>query len=454
MSKAIVLLSGGLDSATTLYFAKSKGHDCCCLIFDYGQRHSREITSAKEIAKEAGCKFEVVNISLPWKGSSLLDNNMEICHSEDAKRPKNLKQCIPSTYVPARNIIFLSFALSYAEAIGAEAIFIGANAIDYSGYPDCRPEFFNAFIKTAELGTKTGSEGNPVKILTPLINMTKAQIISLGISLKVPYHLTWSCYKGLSRSCGECDSCRIREKGFRELGINDPALKIAKIHEIFTSIQGEGVFSGKMQLFIRFFGCNLRCAFCDTPQNSESVKDYSVDDLLSAVCVKARPESIHSVSLTGGEPLLQADFLKDFLPKLKQLGYRVYLETNGVMHAELANVIDYIDIVSMDIKLPSSTRLPDDFWKEHSKFLEISMQKQVFVKIIVTSDTTTADFSKAVFLIAQKDPHIALAIQPASPQQNTGAVSAPSLRQFENIACEHLCRVKIIPQMHKLYGVK
>lgn len=217
MKKAVILLSGGLDSATTLYAARDKGFKCFCLIFDYGQRHRRELIAAKKIAQRAGCKWQVVKITLPWKGSSLLNKETPL---PVTRYP--LPDNIPSTYVPARNIIFLSFALSWAEAIGAQAIFIGANAIDYSGYPDCRPEFYKAFIQAVKCGTKKGVEGKPIKILTPLIKKTKAQIIKFGMKLKVPYELTWSCYRGEKIPCGKCDSCFFRAKGFEEAGVVDP----------------------------------------------------------------------------------------------------------------------------------------------------------------------------------------------------------------------------------------
>jgi 7-cyano-7-deazaguanine synthase len=210
MIKAVVLLSGGIDSTTTLYYAKSKGCKCFALIFDYGQRHRREIRSAVAVTKRASVAYRVVRIELPWKGSSLLDKKIKV-------PVKRKLQGIPSTYVPARNIIFLSFALSYAEAIGARAIFIGANAVDFSGYPDCRPEFYRAFQKVIARGTKA----RRIKVLTPLIDMPKAQIIALGLKLKAPLELTWSCYKGGRRPCGVCDSCRLRQKGFAALGIKE-----------------------------------------------------------------------------------------------------------------------------------------------------------------------------------------------------------------------------------------
>jgi len=233
--QAVVLLSGGLDSATVLYFARSIGFKCFCLIFDYGQRHRRELASAKAVARRAKCAYEIVKIKLPWGGSSLLDKKLALGVNE----PVNAKgiiqtgkrklvsgyQDIPDTYVPARNIIFLSFALSYAEAIGAKAIFIGAHAQDYSGYPDCRPGFFRAFRNMARFGTKAGIENKSIRILAPLLHKNKAQIIRLGKKLGVSFELTWSCYRGGRLPCRACDSCYYRAKGFREAGFKDPALK-------------------------------------------------------------------------------------------------------------------------------------------------------------------------------------------------------------------------------------
>ncbi len=216
MNKAVVLLSGGLDSATTLYFAKSKGHTCHCVVFDYGQRHRREIRSAIALAKKSRSTYSLVKINLPWKGSALLDKSMALPKNKSLDRLG-----IPSTYVPARNIIFLSFAASCAEAIGARDIFIGANAIDYSGYPDCRPAFIKSYQSMLAQGLKTGVEHKKISVTTPLIHMTKSQIVKLALKLKVPVGLTWSCYKGGSKPCGVCDSCRFRAKGFEEAGIKD-----------------------------------------------------------------------------------------------------------------------------------------------------------------------------------------------------------------------------------------
>jgi 7-cyano-7-deazaguanine synthase len=212
-NKAIVLLSGGLDSSTTLFFAKSQGYACHCLGFDYGQLHKKELLAAKTIAREADCPFEVVTIGLPWKGSALLDRKV--------KMPKGRKldaKDIPVTYVPARNIIFLSFAASYAEAIKARHIFIGANAVDYSGYPDCRPEFIKSYQTMLSKGLKAGVEGKGIKVQTPLIHLSKEKIIRLAVKLGVPLLKTWSCYQGGAKPCGVCDSCRLRDKGFKDAG--------------------------------------------------------------------------------------------------------------------------------------------------------------------------------------------------------------------------------------------
>ncbi len=221
MKKAIVLISGGLDSTVTLYWAKSKGYQPYGLIFDYGQRHRREISGAIKIAKKTRCKYRLLKFTFPWGGSALLEKKTSLPRQKNAEK---IGRNIPSTYVPARNTIFLSFALSYAEVINAEAIFIGANALDFSGYPDCRPEYFTAFREVAKRATSLGFRDSKleIKIHTPLINKTKAQIVKLGMKLKVPFELTWSCYAGGRKPCGKCDSCLLRNKGFREAGIIDP----------------------------------------------------------------------------------------------------------------------------------------------------------------------------------------------------------------------------------------
>ncbi len=220
MKKAIVLLSGGLDSSTTLAMAHEEGYELYALTFLYGQTHSREIESAEKLAEHFDVdEHKILDIPLEEIGeSSLLGDEEEIpSHAED-----EIGDEIPSTYVPARNIVLLSYALSYAESVDADAIFIGANARDYSGYPDCRPEFYDAFERMAEKGTKRGVEGDPIDIRYPLIDMTKGDIVEKGTELNVPWELTWSCYEGGERACGECDSCKLRLKGFQEAGLEDP----------------------------------------------------------------------------------------------------------------------------------------------------------------------------------------------------------------------------------------
>ncbi len=219
--KAVILLSGGLDSATVLFWAIRKGYHPQALIFDYGQRHSREVASAKALCKKAGVLYQVISIKLPWQGSSLLDKKAAL---PKAKNVKAVGAEIPSTYVPGRNTLFLSYGLSFAEATGAGAVMIGANALDYSGYPDCRPDFISAMSKVFKLGTKAGRQGRPIKIVAPLLKMTKSQIIKLGTKLSVPYQLTWSCYRGGGKPCGTCDSCLLRNKGFKVAKVKDPAV--------------------------------------------------------------------------------------------------------------------------------------------------------------------------------------------------------------------------------------
>lgn len=223
MKKAVVLLSGGLDSATALYLAKSKGFQVTALSFDYGQRHRVELNLAKKLAKQAGvAAHKVVELKLSdWGGSSLTDTSMEL-EKGDVHRKD-----IPVTYVPARNMVFLSVAASLAEAIQARDIFIGVSEVDYSGYVDCRQEFIDAMEQAINKGTVMGAEKQqPIKIHAPFVHMTKAQEIALGMELGVNYVLTWSCYNGGEHPCGQCDSCLLRAKAFKEAGYEDPALTL------------------------------------------------------------------------------------------------------------------------------------------------------------------------------------------------------------------------------------
>jgi 7-cyano-7-deazaguanine synthase len=221
---AVVLLSGGLDSATCLAICKERGFVPYAVSFRYGQRHAIELKQATAIAANAGvAKHVIINIDLGTiGGSALTDASMLVPKHELASE---IGTGIPLTYVPARNTIFLSYALGWAEVLGAVDIFIGVNALDYSGYPDCRPEFIEAFETMANLATKSGVEGRPLKIHTPLIRMTKAEIIKLGLSLGVDYSQTFSCYDPDDRgvACGHCDSCLLRQRGFDQNDMQDPA---------------------------------------------------------------------------------------------------------------------------------------------------------------------------------------------------------------------------------------
>ena len=219
--KAVVLLSGGLDSSTVLYQAKTDGYECYAISFDYQQRHRRELQSAQAIARCANVKeHQVISFDLrQWGGSALTDEDIDL---PEHRSLDQMSQDIPITYVPARNTIFLSFGLSYAEAKGAERVYLGVNALDYSGYPDCRPDYIQAMQEVFTLGTKQGREGQPIRIVTPLINLKKTAIIELGNQLGVPWEQTWSCYAGGDVACGVCDSCRLRLAAFAELGLKDP----------------------------------------------------------------------------------------------------------------------------------------------------------------------------------------------------------------------------------------
>jgi len=216
--KAIVLLSGGLDSITVLALAKQQGFTCYALSFDYGQKHNAELIAAAQIASDYQVtEHKIIKLGFgSISGSALTDADIAV--------PNTLQQGIPVTYVPARNTIFLSFALGWAEVLNLQDIFIGVNAVDYSGYPDCRPEFINAFQNMANLATKAGVEGQRFSIHTPLMKLSKGQIIQLGVTLGVDYQRTVSCYSAdeQGRACGVCDACRLRKTGFVEAGIVDP----------------------------------------------------------------------------------------------------------------------------------------------------------------------------------------------------------------------------------------
>ena len=224
--KAVVLVSGGLDSATVLAIAINQGFDCHCIAFDYGQRHRSELDASQRVSdalKASAHKFVKLDLKTIG-GSALTDDSIAVPESEPVDVPLENTSEIPITYVPARNTIFLSIALGWAEVLGASDIFIGVNAVDYSGYPDCRPEYIAAFEKMANLATRASVEGERFTIHTPLISMTKEDIIKRGVTLGIDYGLTVSCYQATASgmACGKCESCRIRKQGFDAAGVADP----------------------------------------------------------------------------------------------------------------------------------------------------------------------------------------------------------------------------------------
>lgn len=224
--KVICLLSGGLDSAVCAYEAHRLGYEVIGLNLNYGQRHFKEILSARAIAKSLKIQLYEVDFQMPWRGSSLTDKKIAF---HDAASVKQISRHvssggIPNTYVPARNSVFLALAASCAEAESAVGIFIGANAVDYSGYPDCRPQYLKSFERMMKLGTKAGTEGKAIQIFAPLLRLSKKEIILKAIRLGVPLQKTWSCYRGEAKPCKRCDSCLLRAKGFEEAGVKDPTL--------------------------------------------------------------------------------------------------------------------------------------------------------------------------------------------------------------------------------------
>ena len=227
--RAVSLLSGGLDSSTVLSYAISKGYEVIALSFDYGQRHRKELESAKKIADYYGVKHKIMKIDLRAIGGSALTDDIEV---PDVTLGAIGKE-IPVTYVPARNTILLSLGLGLAEVTDSSKIFIGANALDYSGYPDCRPEYFEAINRTFDLATKKTVEGGKIEVEAPLLRFSKADIVKLAHSLKTPLELTWSCYNGKERACGVCDSCKLRLKGFMEAGFEDP-IKYENLPDFYT----------------------------------------------------------------------------------------------------------------------------------------------------------------------------------------------------------------------------
>lgn len=219
MKNAVCLLSGGLDSAVTAYVARHDGYAVHALSFSYGQRHDRELASARAIATAVGAiRHKILPLPLDQIGGSSLTSSEPIADHDY----RDIGTGIPHTYVPARNTIFLSFGLAYGEVVGADILYIGVNAVDYSGYPDCRPEYIEAFQRLANVATKQAVEGHPIRLQAPLISLSKADIVRLGTRLHVPFEHTWSCYRGGAKACGRCDSCLLRLRGFQDAGTPDP----------------------------------------------------------------------------------------------------------------------------------------------------------------------------------------------------------------------------------------
>ena len=221
MAEAIVLLSGGLDSSTVLALAKERGYDVVALTFDYGQKHKRELNSSRKLARHFKAKEHII---VPLSLGELLRSSLtrESMSIPENRTEEEISSGVPSTYVPSRNIIFLSIAASIAESRGAEAIFIATNSVDFSGYPDCTAEFMSAFQSTLDVGTRAGREGHGIRLEAPILTKSKGDIVREAIRLKVPMEDTWSCYKGGVKACGKCDSCLLRLRGFSEAGIRDP----------------------------------------------------------------------------------------------------------------------------------------------------------------------------------------------------------------------------------------
>ena len=360
--RAVCLLSGGLDSATSLGEAIASGYECYALSVDYGQRHQVELEAAARIARHYGVTHKVVRVDLRSFGGSALTDQIEVPKD---RAQQEMAAEIPITYVPARNTVFLSLALAWAEVLEASDIFIGVNAIDYSGYPDCRPEFIEAFSRMANLATRAGVEGRTaMRIHTPLIAMTKADIVRRAVELGVPAAETHSCYDPgpQGEPCGRCDSCILRQKGFEEAGVTDetpvPIIQSSEdfpapersglmISEIFYSVQGEGILSGVPSVFVRTSGCNLRCTWCDTPYASWKPEGTIMH--YGAILSTVRRHWADYVVVTGGEPMIHAE-LADLTRGLKGLGLHITVETAGTAYAPVT-----CDLMSISPKLSNST---------------------------------------------------------------------------------------------------
>lgn len=365
--RAVVLLSGGLDSATVLAIARAEGYETHALSFDYGQRHRVELERAARLAPLLGAtSHRTVSLDLRPIGGSALTAPIDVPKGRLSfdTRDESGEHEIPVTYVPARNTIFLSVALGLAESLGARDIFVGVNALDYSGYPDCRPDFLKAFERVANLGTRDGVQhAEPwFRLRAPLLDLTKADIVRRAVSLGVDLSMTLSCYDPTpdGRPCGGCDACLLRARGFAEAGVPDPAALAAPeskrtllVNEIFYSIQGESSHAGRPCVFVRLTGCDLRCSWCDTEYAFYEGKKRTLEDILEEV--ERTPCSL--VEVTGGEPLLQPG-VNALFAELLARGKTVMVETGG--HRDARGVDSRVHRI-FDVKTPSSAETASTF---------------------------------------------------------------------------------------------
>ncbi len=361
MARCVVLLSGGLDSMVTAAIARERGFSVLALTVNYGQRHSVELSAAEAIAADLAERHVVIDLDLSQFGGSALTADIAV--------PKQgVGDGIPVTYVPARNTVFLSLALAWAEAAGARDLFIGVNALDYSGYPDCRPEFIERFEQLANVATKAGVEGDRFTVHAPLLEMSKADIAREAARLGLDAGLSHSCYDPAADGahCGLCDACRLRSKGFSEAGLSRPDALCSRsrpmsyaVKEIFLTLQGEGGQSGRRAVFLRFAGCNLwsgreqdrataQCSFCDTDfvgtggaGGGKFADCQALGDAVASHWGEGSERKL--VVITGGEPMLQLD--RPLVDALHQRGFEVAVETNGTLP-----VVDAVDWICVSPK--------------------------------------------------------------------------------------------------------
>ena len=376
--RAVVLLSGGMDSTVCAAAARADGFEVHALTVRYGQRHAVELAAARRVAAALGlASHTVVDVDLRAVGGSALTANIPVPKTPEAGKPPggspgpvlppDREPSIPSTYVPARNTVLLGLALGHAEVLGAADVYIGVSSVDYSGYPDCRPAFIEAFERLAQVATKAGVEGRPFRLHAPLQHLTKAETIRRGLELGVDFALTHTCYDPApdGAACGACDSCRLRREGFAAAGVPDPTRyslpsparnekrrtknveRSIRVLEVYRSIQGETTFAGEPCVLVRLAGCPLRCSYCDTDyaRTAEGM-ELSIDEVVRSV----RDLGPGLVVLTGGEPLAQACGA-DLAAALADEGRTVLLETSGAFDV---SAVDPRVRRILDVKTPGS----------------------------------------------------------------------------------------------------